>query len=40
MTGMRICEFLWMAFFVVWVIWAIRTKPTKRGKVFRHGCPT
>ena len=29
MSGMAICEYLWIAFFVVWVIWAWRTKPTQ-----------
>jgi protein-S-isoprenylcysteine O-methyltransferase Ste14 len=26
MDAMRICEYLWIAFLVVWVIWALRTK--------------
>jgi len=29
MNAMRICGFLWGAFFVAWMIWAIRTKPTQ-----------
>jgi protein-S-isoprenylcysteine O-methyltransferase Ste14 len=30
MDGMRICVYLWVVFLVVWVIWAMRTKPTQR----------
>lgn len=29
MNGMRICEGLWGAFLVVWMVWAFRTKETK-----------
>ncbi len=29
MDGMRVCEFLWLVFVVVWLIWSIRTKPVK-----------
>ena len=29
MTGMRICGYLWWAFLVIWLLWAIRTKPTQ-----------
>jgi protein-S-isoprenylcysteine O-methyltransferase Ste14 len=29
MDGMLICEYLWSAFFVIWIIWAIRTKKTQ-----------
>ena len=29
MSGMSICGYLWMAFFVLWVVWAVRTKPTQ-----------
>jgi protein-S-isoprenylcysteine O-methyltransferase Ste14 len=28
-NGIRICETLWLAFLVVWVIWGIRTKATR-----------
>lgn len=28
-TGMQICVWLWVAFVVIWLIWAIRTKPTQ-----------
>ena len=30
MNGMKICEFLWIAFFVIWVIWGLRTKATQQ----------
>jgi protein-S-isoprenylcysteine O-methyltransferase Ste14 len=29
MSGMTICGYLWMAFFVVWMIWAFKTKATQ-----------
>lgn len=29
MTAMHICEGLWIAFFVIWMIWAIGAKPTQ-----------
>ncbi len=29
MIGMSICGWMWAAFFVLWLIWAIRTKPTQ-----------
>lgn len=29
MDGMQICGYLWVVFLVVWVIWAIRTKPVQ-----------
>lgn len=29
MSGIAICGYLWGAFFVIWVIWALRTKPTQ-----------
>jgi protein-S-isoprenylcysteine O-methyltransferase Ste14 len=29
MNGMRICGYLWWAFLVIWLLWAIRTKPTQ-----------
>jgi len=28
-SGMQICEWIWIAFLVIWLIWAIRTKPTQ-----------
>ncbi|MGB7556055.1 MAG: isoprenylcysteine carboxylmethyltransferase family protein [Candidatus Korobacteraceae bacterium] len=28
MSGMSICGYLWVAFFVLWVVWAVRTKTT------------
>lgn len=28
-TGMQICVWMWVAFLVIWLIWAIRTKPTQ-----------
>jgi protein-S-isoprenylcysteine O-methyltransferase Ste14 len=30
MTGMQICALLWVGFLVVWLIWALRTKPVQR----------
>lgn len=30
MGAMLICDLLWVAFLVVWLIWAIRTKPVQR----------
>jgi protein-S-isoprenylcysteine O-methyltransferase Ste14 len=27
--GMLICVYLWAAFYVLWLIWALRTKPTR-----------
>ena len=30
MDGIRICAYLWAAFCVVWLIWAIRTKPVQQ----------
>lgn len=30
MGAMQICDVLWVAFLVVWLIWAIRTKPVQR----------
>ncbi len=29
MDGMRICEYLWVTFAVIWIIWAMRTKPVQ-----------
>jgi protein-S-isoprenylcysteine O-methyltransferase Ste14 len=29
MNGMSICGWLWIAFMVLWLIWALRTKPTQ-----------
>ncbi len=29
MSGMSVCGWLWVAFLVLWLIWAIRTKPTQ-----------
>lgn len=29
MTGMSICGWLWIVFMVLWLIWALRTKPTQ-----------
>ncbi len=29
MDGMSMCEYLWVGFFVLWMLWAIRTKPTQ-----------
>jgi protein-S-isoprenylcysteine O-methyltransferase Ste14 len=29
MSGMTICGYLWMAFFILWVIWAFKTKATQ-----------
>ena len=28
-SGMQICWYLWVAFLVIWLIWAIRAKPTR-----------
>jgi protein-S-isoprenylcysteine O-methyltransferase Ste14 len=40
MNGMSICGYLWTAFAVVWVVWALRTKPTQMreglGSRFSH----
>lgn len=30
MTGMQICGLLWTGFLVVWLIWALRTKPVQQ----------
>ncbi len=30
MSGMSVCGYLWVAFFVLWVIWAIKAKPVER----------
>jgi protein-S-isoprenylcysteine O-methyltransferase Ste14 len=30
MSAMQICGGLWLAFLVVWMVWAIRTKPVQR----------
>ncbi len=30
MSGMSVCGFLWVTWFAIWLIWAIRTKPTER----------
>lgn len=29
MSGMQVCEYLWIAFVVLWMIWALRTKPAQ-----------
>jgi protein-S-isoprenylcysteine O-methyltransferase Ste14 len=29
MNAMRICEFLWLVFVVVWLVWALKTKPVQ-----------
>ena len=29
-SGMSICGYLWMAFAILWLVWALRTKPTQR----------
>lgn len=29
MDGISICGYLWLAFFIIWMIWAIRTKQTQ-----------
>lgn len=29
MNGMLICEYLWVGFYVLWLVWALRTKPTR-----------
>jgi protein-S-isoprenylcysteine O-methyltransferase Ste14 len=29
MNGLLICEYLWGGFYVLWLIWALRTKPTR-----------
>jgi protein-S-isoprenylcysteine O-methyltransferase Ste14 len=34
MGAMQICDVLWVAFLVVWLIWAIRTKPVQRREGF------
>ncbi len=40
-TGMRICSYLWLLFFVVWMIAALNTKRTQErispGRVLRYG---
>ncbi len=30
MTAIQICEYLWIGFFVIWVIWGLRTKPVQQ----------
>lgn len=30
MDGISICGYLWIGFFLIWVIWGIRTKPVQR----------
>lgn len=30
MNGMQICKYLWIAFLVIWMIWASRTKAVER----------
>jgi len=34
MNAMSICACLWLAFFVIWVLWALRSKPTQRRESF------
>lgn len=29
MHGMVVCEYLWAAFYVLWLVWALRTKPAQ-----------
>ena len=29
MSGLQICEYLWIVFLAVWVIWGMRTKPVQ-----------
>lgn len=29
MSGMSICGYLWVAFFILWVVWALKTKATQ-----------
>ena len=29
MNGLLICKYLWVAFYLVWLVWALRTKPTR-----------
>src|SRR5580704_7493744 len=29
MNAMQICQFLWITFLVIWVIWGLRTKPVQ-----------
>lgn len=30
MTAIQLCEYLWIGFFVIWVIWGMRTKPVQQ----------
>lgn len=34
---MSICEYVWVGFFVLWMLWAIRTKPVKIKEGTRSG---
>ena len=44
MSGMLICGYLWVAFGVLWLVWALRNKPTVRresiGSRFTYVIPT
>jgi hypothetical protein len=38
MDPMQICGSLWITFFVVWVIWGLKTKPTQIREGVSRGC--
>ena len=39
MSGMSICGYLWSAFFVIWLLWAIGTKRAQTRENFRSRIP-
>ena len=39
MSGMSICGYLWSAFFVIWMLWAIGTKRTQTREGFASRIP-
>jgi protein-S-isoprenylcysteine O-methyltransferase Ste14 len=39
MSGMTICGYLWTGFFIIWLLWAIRTKRTQTRESFRSRIP-
>lgn len=39
MSGMSICGYLWSAFFVIWLLWAISAKRTQTRESFRSRIP-
>ena len=39
MSAMSICRYLWSAFFVIWLLWAVTTKRTQTRESFRSRLP-